>query len=539
MCDRYRKLQAALLICLVIHIAAPVAMLLLVMPGFDLGGATVAERAVYIATSPWLWRMGWLPWQLCALSDLWVSVSLLRWVASRSTRCGVRWAWFGVLATVAAVIPEQRAEAFLVTEHVEAARVLVSGGGEASSYLASEAWALLMTGTCGNDGYVLMTIAWACTIRACASKVGGTSGAMRSFRIITALVCILFLASGQAAWTASRQPGAFPMIEWTAPLSGAGFLLLDLWFVLAAILVGRVQDDAYPATDAEVHALRWSRPGRVGRFLAWFVNEPGVKDWVRFLPFLTMRSDVEDVVFLSWLVPHERVERWLPAPLKLARFGGLTPVSILSYSHRHFGPAILGPFRRFLPSPKQSNWRLYLDPDHGDTPAIYFVKTALGSAVHVAGARLMSNGLPAHLPEKLDHWREGSRVCTQILPGDGSAPDLDAVVREREGRQLPSAFGEHFGSWEVAVSYLVEQGGARFTMPRYGEVLDSRIDIPIDVASVRPCEVECCDSSWLRDVVGEAVPFAFVVPKVAFRAFGDAPLLRSRARLRPGISDAR
>ena len=76
-------------------------------------------------------------------------------------------------------------------------------------------------------------------------------------------------------------------------------------------------------------------------------------------------------------------------------------------------------------------------------------------------------------------------------------------------------------------------------MPRYGEVLDSRIDIPIDVDSVRPCEVETCDSSWLRDVVGEAVPFAFVVPKVAFRAFGDAPVLRSQARLPPGTSDAR
>jgi hypothetical protein len=252
-----------------------------------------------------------------------------------------------------------------------------------------------------------------------------------------------------------------------------------------------------------------------------------------------MRSDIEDVVYLNWLVPHERVERWLPAPFKLARFGGLTPVSILSYSHRHFGPTILGPLRRLLPSPKQSNWRLYLARASGDTPAIYFLKTALGSAAHVAGARLVSNGLPAHLPEKLQHWREGSRVCTQMSPGDGSAPDLNAVVVETDRRQLPSAFGEHFESWEDAAAYLIEQGSARFTMPRYGEVLDSRIDIPIDVSSVRPCEVETCDSSWLRDVVGDAVPFAFVVPEVAFRAFGDRPVLRFRARLRPGTLDAR
>ena len=79
-------------------------MLLWVMPGFDLGGSAAEHRAAYIASSSWAWRLGWVPWQLCALSDLWVSVAVVCWVATRPARDGLRWAWFGLLTGLVVVL---------------------------------------------------------------------------------------------------------------------------------------------------------------------------------------------------------------------------------------------------------------------------------------------------------------------------------------------------------------------------------------------------------------------------------------------------
>ena len=200
---RYGQLQTAVLCCLAIHVLAPVGMLLWVMPGFDLGGSAAEHRAAYIASSSWAWRLGWAPWQLCALSDLWVSVAVVRWVAARPARDGLRWAWFGVLATVAAVIPDQWGEWTLVTQHVDTARALASQRGDPSALLASESWALLMTGVCGNSGYVLMTIAWSAAIYRCSAGANGTAIAARRFGLLTGLVVVLFVASGYVAWRAA------------------------------------------------------------------------------------------------------------------------------------------------------------------------------------------------------------------------------------------------------------------------------------------------------------------------------------------------
>src|SRR5690349_18896476 len=78
-----RFLERALLFTFVIHAVGMVSMVLCLLPGIPGGGNVgVAGRAGHIAYHPWLWRIGWVPWQLTALSDLLLGLALVRtaWV---------------------------------------------------------------------------------------------------------------------------------------------------------------------------------------------------------------------------------------------------------------------------------------------------------------------------------------------------------------------------------------------------------------------------------------------------------------------------
>jgi hypothetical protein len=60
------------------HGAAMLGMVLFLLPGMPGGGvADVVARAAYVAGHPWRWRLGWLGWQLTALSDLLLGVALV------------------------------------------------------------------------------------------------------------------------------------------------------------------------------------------------------------------------------------------------------------------------------------------------------------------------------------------------------------------------------------------------------------------------------------------------------------------------------
>jgi hypothetical protein len=515
----YRQLQSALFFCLVLHIIAPISMLALVLPGFDLVGSPPEARAAYIAASPWLWRLGWVPWQLCAAVDLWVSVALLRWVGTRPGFGAKAWATFAVVATVAAVIPDQLGEWVLVTTHVAEAQDWVQSG-RSVSFLSTETWALRMTGIYGNDAYVLMTIGWTGAI---ASRVGGPLGGtcLRALWGATALVAAAFLVSGGVVWFAAKAPGNYPGLAWTHPLNGAGFLLLNMWTLLAAVLIGRVQAGAHPSQDSGLHAFKWPHVGWWGRWVANVVNEPGLRDLCRSLPFFPMRSDVRDVVYLNWMVPIDRVAEWLPDPLKLKRFGDFTPVTVLTYTHGWFGPSWLGSLRRFFPSPHQSNWRLYLDTGHDSSGSIYFFQAVIGSPVMAVVARLLSDALPVHLPATMIHERSGAALRSRFTPGQGSAPDLDVVVCVNQTPALPAVFADHFDGFAHAVRYLVDQNGAAAILSRLGSTVYNAIEIPIDISAVQACAVERFHSDWLNAVVGDLPVFAFVVPTVPFSSVAN------------------
>src|SRR5437016_4957850 len=110
------------------HGLAMLAMVFFLLPGMPGGGAADdAARMTYIASHPWLWRLGWLPWQLTAASDILVSLALVRtvWVPRLA-------AVVTLVVTIAAVIFDQFGQIGWITSGVALAR------GNAATYLAFE-----------------------------------------------------------------------------------------------------------------------------------------------------------------------------------------------------------------------------------------------------------------------------------------------------------------------------------------------------------------------------------------------------------------
>ena len=111
------------------------------------------------------------------------------------------------------------------------------------------------------------------------------------------------------------------------------------------------------------------RDGRVWRALDAMLNCVHLHRLRRFvltnLPFPKLRSDVRDVVYLTWLIEPSRIAHLVPQGLQVWQRNGVTPLTVLTYRHGHFGLEALGPLRRFCGSPLQSNWRLYLQDDEG------------------------------------------------------------------------------------------------------------------------------------------------------------------------------
>src|SRR5579885_1560851 len=73
-----RFLERALLFTIVAHAAAMASIALLLIPGLPGGINPLAARVAYIANNPLLWRLGWLPWQITALSDVLLAIAMLR-----------------------------------------------------------------------------------------------------------------------------------------------------------------------------------------------------------------------------------------------------------------------------------------------------------------------------------------------------------------------------------------------------------------------------------------------------------------------------
>lgn len=135
------------------------------------------------------------------------------------------------------------------------------------------------------------------------------------------------------------------------------------------------------------------RRGGVGRCQSALANARWLRSLRRALigrlPFARLESDVRDVVYLTWLLPVAAVARLVPPGVALVSWEGMTPFTILTYAHGHFGPAAAGRLRCLFPSPLQSNWRLYVATIDGQAPpdaTVLFVRNLFDRAMRSAAA---------------------------------------------------------------------------------------------------------------------------------------------------------
>ena len=149
-----RFLERALLFTIVIHAVAMLSMALVLLPGQPGANSDAGARIAYVAEHAWVWRLGWLPWQLTALSDLLVAVALVRtvWIP--------RWpAFVSLVLTVVAVGIEQPGEIRWMTEGVDLAREAVRTG-LSQEYLDFEAATFRRVSLWAATFYTMSAIAW-------------------------------------------------------------------------------------------------------------------------------------------------------------------------------------------------------------------------------------------------------------------------------------------------------------------------------------------------------------------------------------------
>jgi hypothetical protein len=201
-------LARSLLFTIAAHALGMVTMALLLLPGMPGGGrADDAGRMAYIAAHPWLWRLGWFPWQLTALSDLLLAIALLR--APRVPRSA---ALFTFVVTAAAIVPDQYGQLAWMTQGIALA------SGEAAPYLAYERRIFESTAVWGAALYTLGALGWTW----CFAAAGLWS------RHLTWISLVLWPLFAAAAFGPLLGVDA----KLVAGANALGFVLLELWFVL-------------------------------------------------------------------------------------------------------------------------------------------------------------------------------------------------------------------------------------------------------------------------------------------------------------------
>jgi hypothetical protein len=251
------------------------------------------------------------------------------------------------------------------------------------------------------------------------------------------------------------------------------------------------------------------------------------------LPFLTLRSDVRDVVYLTWVVPVDRVRRLVPAGVELVKRDERTLFTVLSYRHGPFGPALPRFLRGLLPSPLQSNWRLYVRRLPGDASAermFLFVRNVFDSLPYALGSRLGSDALPSHLAGRFVHRRTDTGYETRIESGRGSAPALASTTIRTGARELPAALMPFFPGWADAVAFLCEQDAAVVAVDDESRIAQAGISLPIDLRTVEPlASTATVEGDFLASIGATGEPFCFAVPGVKFKVLWERLLPEAQA----------
>ncbi|HVS39089.1 MAG TPA: DUF2071 domain-containing protein [Gemmataceae bacterium] len=501
-----RFLEQVLLASFVVHLVAIVTMAAICMNGVpDATAADGAARLAYVADHAVLWRIGWIPWHLSAAVDLLTGIAVVctRWVPRLP-------AVLTLLVTLAAVGVEQSGEIpWTVQGPIRAAEA--RGAGEPQQYLDFEAPVYQRAVVWGASLYMVMALGWTW----CFAAAETWSRALTWLSIVTWGA----LAVGSVALLLPRSWQ--PPREVVGAANGVGFLLLLLWLALVTERVLRRSR----ASEAHGRMAPWRHPwtGFAGRAVDAISNNRFLRGLCEWLPLVGLSSDITDVIYVNYLVEAERLTPLVPRWLELQRLGPggrFALFSSLTYRHGHFGPGLFGPLRRLMPSPVQTNWRIYVrDPQTG-LEGIYFVTNAIASTPHALGARMLSEGMPMHvLLRGAVVAEKGGSFTVALDPGGGTAPDLEGRLRPGPA-ELPAAWAECFASYRDFLAYCVPQDRALSSQPWYGRVTRQEIRLGIPLEECEPLQGEM-RSRAAEGYVGNAAAVCFRVPRVAFRFRGE------------------
>ncbi|SET06317.1 DUF2071 domain-containing protein [Thorsellia anophelis] len=246
------------------------------------------------------------------------------------------------------------------------------------------------------------------------------------------------------------------------------------------------------------------------------------------LPYLKMKSDAADIVYMNWVVPTELIKlnlsHFIPKGMTLIERDGLTILTILTYQHKHFGPKIAGPFRRLFPSPQQSNWRFYLDYSNQkhQKRTVIFIKNLMNSALYTYITRLFTDVLPTHLPNQFSHLVTDKYIATEIKAGAGSASEMSFLGIIEQNYNLPSEFHSFFNTWEDAMKYICLQNSAISVGHSVSFIAEAEIKLPIRIEEIISVKaVDYIPGELLVKLGANALPFCFLVKNVEFEVLSE------------------
>lgn len=276
--------------------------------------------------------------------------------------------------------------------------------------------------------------------------------------------------------------------------------------------------------------MRYEHPsGKFGApFFNWLANNRAIRKARRLIlsqfPFPVLESDVKDILYLNWLVPTAAVSHLVPPGVELETYGGDTILTILLYRHGNFGPKTLGPFRKLLPSPLQSNWRLYISSVNGhleEPRAVLFIKNYFNTWLHAIGTRLGSDALPSNFAKNFSHEMLKSTFSTKLADSSGRH-ELEVSANPTNQCTLPPDFSNIFGTWHNAIRSIALQESAIVQPPDLDQLAQAGISLPIDIASAKPLIITQFNSGDDLVALGaHGAPFAFAVPSIRFRVLWE------------------
>lgn len=492
-----RFLEQSLLFTIVAHGAGMLSMALILLPAMP-GGPNVSDaaRVAWIAAHPWLWRIGWFPWQATALSDLILALALLRtpWIPRLP-------AVLATLMTVAAVSVEQPNEFRWITTGLTLAQEAVRTS-DLTAYLQFEGPTFILVGAWAALLYTIAALLWTWCF----------AGAKTWNRLLTWLSIVV--------WSVMLVITIGPLLPESYRLNNTlvaagnaiGFVLLMLWlFVVTELVLRRSRPEAASGRMAPWHYPKRSLPGR---FLDLVANSRLARAFGEWSPAVAYASDITNVIYINYLVDAALLEPLVPWGLELQRLGPNSDRALftyLTYNHGHFGPAALGPLRRLMPSPVQSNWRIHVRDPRTGVLGIHFVSTALNHTLPALAARLLSEGIPMHLVKS----GEVTENTVRLDPGDGSAPDVVAQLSPAS-HELPQWWKDCFTDYRGMLAYCVPQDRAMSSQPWYRRITRQEIQLGIPLESCEPLDGSVVSRAAHR-IAGSAQPLCFRVAKVSFR----------------------